>query len=156
MPLEAAIQTSLTLRDTLSAEVARSRNARAVLKAMQVEGLLRQAAEREAFNERSARLSERLAHELGAVAQAKGERDVTLKQLEQWFPFEGAQLASTFGEIRALTSALQELDTFNQTLAERALTFVRAYVTHLAPRPTAYGRRGALLSNESSTHSEHA
>lgn len=156
MSLEAAISTALSLRDALSQEVQRSRNARSILKAMEIDGLLRQAAERDAFNERSAMFSDQLARALADVAGAHQEKDVTLRQLESWYPFEGAQLASTFAEIRALSAALRELDQFNQTLAEKALTFVRAYVTHLAPRPTAYGRRGTLLSSESSTLSERA
>lgn len=156
MSLHAAIATSLELKGALAAEVKRSRDARVVLKGMQIDALLQQAAERDAFNERSAHLSEQLARALAEVAASHGAPDVTLAQLEAWHPFEAAQLSAVFAEIRALTAALQELDQFNQALAERALTFVRAYVTHLAPRPTAYGRRGALLAAESSTLSERA
>ncbi|MBE2252155.1 MAG: flagellar export chaperone FlgN [Myxococcus sp.] len=156
MPLEAAISLSLQLRDALAAEVKRSRTARGVLKAMQVEALLLQASERDAFNQTSGQLSDAIAQALGEVAAAHDQRDVTLEQLIAWYPFEAAQLGAVFGEVRALTNALKELDLFNQALAERALTFVRAYVSHLAPRPAAYGRRGALVATEASTHSEHA
>ncbi|MCA3016710.1 MAG: flagellar export chaperone FlgN [Myxococcaceae bacterium] len=154
MSLSAAISLSLQLRDALAAEVKRSREARAVLKGMQIDALLAQAAAREEFNQRSAHLSDVLARALGDVAASRGLKDVTLQQLTEWAPFEGAQLASVFAEVRALTAALQELDDFNQALAERALTFVRAYVTHLAPRPAAYGRRGVTLVPEASTRSE--
>jgi hypothetical protein len=156
MALEAAISLSIQLRNALAAEVKRSRAARGVLKGMQVEALLLQASERETFNQCSSQLSDSIAQALGQVAVERGERDVTLDQLTSWYPFEGAQLAAVFGEIRALTAALQELDGLNQALAERALTFVRAYVAHLAPRPAAYGRRGVLAATEASTHSEHA
>jgi hypothetical protein len=156
MPLEAAISLSIQLRNALADEVKRSRAARGVLKGMQVDALLLQAAEREAFNQGSSQLSESIAQALGQIAVQHGQRDVTLEQLTTWYPFEGAQLGSVFGEIRALTGALTELDGFNQALAERALTFVRAYVAHLAPRPAAYGRRGVLAATEASTHSEHA
>lgn len=155
MPLEAAISLSIELRDALTAEVKRSRAARSVLKAMQVDALLLQASERDAFNHRSSQLSDSLALALQDVAETHGEKDVTLQQLTAWYPFEAAQLSSVFAEIRALTAALKELDVFNQALAERALTFVRAYVAHLAPRPQAYGRRGGLVATEASTHSEH-
>lgn len=156
MPLEAAISLSIELKDVLTAEVTRSRAARAVLKAMKIDELLVQATERDAFNHRSTRLSESLARALDEVATAKGERDVTLGQLAEWYPFEAAQLAAVFAEIRSLSSALKELDAFNQTLAERALTFVRAYVAHLSPRPAAYGRRGRGTQLETTTYSEHA
>ncbi len=156
MNLDAAISLSLSLKDALAAEVRRSRESRAVLKQMKIDALLEQAAERDAFNQRSAYLSDTLAHALADVARARGVEDVTLDQLNAWYPFEGAQLSAVFAEIRGLTSALKELDLFNQTLADRALTFVRAYVGHLAPRPTAYGRRGAPSTSESSTHSERA
>lgn len=156
MPLEAAISLSIELKDALTAEIKRSRAARDVLKAMKVDELLVQATERDVFNRRSGQLSEALARAIDEVAQAKGEKDVTLAQLSSWFPFEAAQLSSVFAEIRSLTSALKELDAFNQTLAERALTFVRAYVAHLAPRPAAYGRRGGVTHHEGSTYSEHA
>lgn len=155
MPLEAAISLSLQLKDALAAEVLRARGARAILKAMQIDALLAQAAEREAFNQRSGHLSDSIAQALGVIAQAHGQKDVSLEQLTGWYPFEAAQLAAVFAEIRALTAALLELDAFNQTLADRALTFVRAYVSHLAPRPAAYGRRGTLAAVEASTHSEH-
>lgn len=156
MPLEAAVSLSIQLRNALAAEVKRSRAARSVLKGMQVDALLLQASERESFNQCSSQLSDSIAQALGHIATERGQRDVTLQQLTTWFPFEAAQLSSVFGEIRALTAALKELDVFNQALAERALTFVRAYVAHLAPRPAAYGRRGVLAATEASTHSEHA
>ncbi len=156
MPLEAAISLSIELKDALAAEVKRSRAARDVLKAMKVDELLVQATERDVFNHRSSQLSEALARVIDEVAQARGQKDVTLAQLSGWFPFEAAQLSSVFAEIRSLTAALKELDAFNQTLAERALTFVRAYVAHLAPRPAAYGRRGGVTHHEASTYSEHA
>jgi len=156
MPLEAAISLSIQLRNTLAAEVKRSRAARSVLKGMQVDALLAQASEREAFNQCSSQLSDSIAQALGQVAMEQGQRDVTLEQLTAWHPFEAAQLGSVFAEVRALSGALTELDVFNQALAERALTFVRAYVAHLAPRPAAYGRRGVLAATEASTHSEHA
>jgi hypothetical protein len=156
MSLAAAISLSIQIRDALAAEVKRSREARSVLKSMQIDALLAQAAAREDFNQRSAYLSEALARALGDVAAERGQKDVTLAQISAWAPFEGAQLGSVFAEVRALTAALQELDDFNQALAERALVFVRAYVTHLAPRPAAYGRRGTTLAPEASTHSERA
>jgi hypothetical protein len=155
MSLQIAIQLSMQLRDTLADEVKRSRDARAVLKRMQIAELLVQAADREGFNQRSAMLSDALAKALGDAAVHR-LKDITLDQLNTFWPFEGAQLSSVFGEIRSLTAALAELDAFNHTLAERALTFVRAYVGHLAPRPQAYGRRGAALAAEASTHSERA
>ena len=134
----------------------RSQESRAVLKTLDTPALLAQASLREAFNQHSAWLTAELARHLGTYAQQHGLSDVTLEQLRKLAPFEGEQLSGLFAEIRALSQALSELDEVNQQLAEKALTVVRAYVTHLAPRPSAYTRRGQPAAVESGTHSERA
>lgn len=156
MSLTQALDIALKLRATLSTEVARSQESRAVLKSLDTPTLLAQASLREAFNQHSAWLSAELGRHLAAFAQQHGLADITLEQVRSLAPFEGEQLSAVFAEIRALSRALAELDQLNQQLAEKALSVVRAYVTHLAPRPNAYTRRGQPAPVESGTHSERA
>lgn len=156
MSLPLALDIALKLKASLATEVTRSQESRAVLKTLDTPALLAQASLREAFNQHSAWLTSELARHLGAFAQQHALADVTLEQLRRLAPFEGEQLTGVFAEIRALSQALSELDEVNQQLAEKALTVVRAYVTHLAPRPNAYTRRGQPIAVESGTHSERA
>ncbi|MDP1830383.1 MAG: hypothetical protein Q8L48_44390 [Archangium sp.] len=154
MSLPLALDIALKLKASLATEVTRSQESRAVLKTLDTPALLSQASLREAFNQHSAYLAGELARHLGAFAQQHGLTDVTLEQVRALAPFEGEQLTGVFAEVRSLSQALNELDQVNQQLAERALTVVRAYVTHLAPRP--YTRRGQPAPVESGTHSERA
>ena len=156
MSLPLALDIALKLKATLATEVTRSQESRAVLKTLDTPALLSQATLRQAFNQHSAWLTAELARHLGAFAQEHGLADVTLEQVRKLAPFEGEQLSGVFAEVRALSQALSELDQVNQQLAEKALTVVRAYVTHLAPRPSAYTRRGQHADVETGTHSERA
>ncbi len=157
MSLPHALDTALKLKAALATEVARSKESRFVLKSLDTPALLTQASLREAFNQHSTWLTSELAKNLALFAQAHGLNDVTLEQVRTLAPFEGEQLTGVFAEIRALSQALNELDAVNQLLAERALSVVRAYVTHLAPRPSAYTRRGQpSLVEKTGTHSERA
>lgn len=156
MSLREALDIAVKLRSALEREVTRSQDSRAVLKTLDAAALLAQASLREAFNQHSAWLSSELARTLREFATSRGLDDFTLAQLEQLSPFEGAQLSAVFSEIRSLSRALAELDEINQQLAEAALTVVRAYVTHLAPQPNAYNRRGEASLLTSTTHSERA
>ncbi|MFO0599125.1 MAG: hypothetical protein U0228_27695 [Myxococcaceae bacterium] len=156
MSLEKALDIALKLKHALATEVTRSQESRAVLKSLDSATLLNQASLREAFNQHSAWLSAELGRALATFARGHGLDEVTLEQVRRLSPFEGEQLSAVFAEIRALSRALSELDQVNQQLAENALKVVRAYVTHLAPRPAAYNRRGQAATSESGTHSERA
>jgi transposase-like protein len=154
MSLALAVDIALKLKAVLSSEVARSKDARRVLKTMNGSALLDQAVQRDTFNQRSTELSNQLAAAIAEVARSNGQTDITLEQIRARAPFEGEQLAGVFAEIRALSRSLAELDAFNQQLAQKALAFVRAYVNHVAPRPSAYTRRGVPAALEGGTHSE--
>lgn len=156
MSLQQALDIALKLKTALATEVARSQESRAVLKSLDTSALLAGASLREAFNQHSAWLSTELARVLGVFAAAHGKTDITLEEVRHLAPFEGEQLSGVFGEIRSLSRALAELDVVNQQIAESALTVVRAYVTHLAPQPNAYNRRGQIASADPATHSGHA
>lgn len=155
MTLANAVDAALKLKAALTTEIARSKEVRTVLKDMRSSQLLTQASLRDAFNQHSVWLSAQLTQAIADYANSLGQTDVTLEQIRAHSPFEGAQLTDLFAELRALSASLAELDAFNQHLAERALTFVTAYVNHLAPRPTAYNRRGHLSQFDAATHSEH-
>lgn len=154
MSLPLALDSALKLKAALATEVARSQESRTALKTLDTPALLAQASLREAFNQHSAYLTNELARHLGHFAKHHGLADVTLEQVRTLAPFEGEQLTGIFGEIRALSQALSELDEVNHHLAERALTVVRAYVTHLAPGSSAYTRRGHPAAIATGTHSE--
>lgn len=156
MSLGNALTIALQLRDALAEEVTRSRDARTVLKGVQTQALFEYAVARERFNQSSGQLSAGLAEAIGAIARKQDAADVTLDELKALYPFEGEQLSGVFGEIRALSASLAELDTLNNHLAQRALAFVRAYVNHLTPRPSAYTRTGHPAVGEAATLSEHA
>lgn len=154
--LTQALDLALKLKSALATEVARSQESRSVLKSLDTSALLAGASLREAFNQHSAWLSSELARVLGQFAADHGRADVTLDDLKHLAPFEGEQLSGVFNEVRSLSRALAELDVVNQQIAESALTVVRAYVTHLAPQPNAYNRKGQPASSEPATHSGHA
>lgn len=146
MYLDTPIRLALSLRDALADAVSHAKGARKLLQQVDATELLDHAARREAFNTAAAALSKDLAEALQAAGAPHGGGDWTLERLTQTWPFEGEQLAGVLREVRALSAALAELDAFNQGLAERALSFVRAYVRRLAPPAKAYTRRGAVAS----------
>jgi hypothetical protein len=156
MSLPLAVDTALKLKAALAKEVTRSQEARGVLKSLDTPALLAHASLREGFNQHSAWLSGELGRHLAGFAAAHGLLEVTLDDVRRLSPYEGAQLSDVFSEVRALSQALSELDAVNHQLAERALTVVRAYVTHLIPKPSAYTRRGQPATVDSATHSERA
>lgn len=157
MSLAPSIDLARQLRDTLADEVARSKETRACLKGADVKALLEFATRRELFHQRSTRLSDTLGQSLLGVAQSLGLADVSMPELEARFPDEAKALGGLFAEIRALSAALKELDELNHSLAQRALAFVRAYVSFLTPRPAAYNRLGRVAAPaEPLTVSEHA
>lgn len=157
MSIAAALTAAIHLKAALAAEVARAQEVRAHLRGMVTDALLQQASLRDAFNQRSAALTGDLERALAAFAAQLGLPDVTLELITQRAPFEGAQLAGILQEIRALSASLRELDALNRRLAARSLSFVNAYLTQLAPRPTAYTRRGLPPAlDTTTTYSERA
>ena len=140
--LENAITITQQIRDALRAEVERARAERALIRAMDVEGLLRRATARGEWNLLCNQRQAQLSAELAQAARAHGLSEVTIDRLRGVAPAATERLAQTFAEVRALAAALAELDDLNRTLGQRALSFVRAYLGALNPRPAAYDRRG--------------
>ena len=140
--LENAIKVTQQIRDALRAEVERARAERALIRAMDVEGLLRRATARGEWNALVNQRQSQLSSELAQAARALGLQEVTIDLLRAVAPAPTERLAQAFAEVRALAAALAELDDLNRALGQRALSFVRAYLGALNPRPTAYDRRG--------------
>jgi hypothetical protein len=155
MSLLKALDVAQQLKAALACEIQRSRELRGLLKAMDSRAVLAQASLREAFNHHARWLSGELARALHDHALSRGLADVTLEEIRQHAPLEGALLKDSFAEIRALAASLAELDAFNHDLSQRALTFVQAYLHACAPRPSAYTRHGHLTPVEARTLSEH-
>ena len=149
--LERAISTTEEIRDALAAEIDVARDERVLIRNMDIDGLFARAAKRNDFNIRTAGLQQRLAAELGEVAQGFGMTEVTLDGLQSRAPGLGQRMSAVLAEVRALASALAELDGLNKVLGQRALSYVRAHLSVLSPRPAAYDRRGGSASASRST-----
>jgi hypothetical protein len=129
------------MRAALEGAVARARAQRLLIRKLDSAGLLRDAELRAAFNTRLAELEAALAVELKAGAAGAA---LSLQSLRALPGPEGRGIADGLAEVRALAGALAELDGLNRLLAERALACVRGYLDAVAPRTSAYDRRGAL------------
>lgn len=140
--LERAIKKTEEIRDALAAEIVIAREERVLIRNMDSDGLLTRARKRAEFNQRTADLQRALAAELGQAAQALGLREVTLDALKTKSPALGQRMSDVLAQVRSLAAALSELDGLNRMLGQRALSYVRAHLTVLSPKTTAYDRRG--------------
>jgi len=141
--LEPALTVIDSIRKALEAEVERARQERALIRTMDVDGLVRRATLRASFNEQVGRLQQDLASALSGAGAALGLKEVTVAALRAVLPQPAAQLDDGLAAIRSLAAALAELDELNRILGQRALSYVRAYLGALNPTPTAYTRRGS-------------
>ena len=71
-------------------------------------------------------------------------KSASLAALQKAFHSQGDKLAALIKEIQSHASEIKQMDAFNQTLMERALTFVRSYMDCLNPTETVYDKRGLL------------
>jgi hypothetical protein len=153
--LENAIAVTTQIRDALRAEVERARAERVLIRAMDIDGLMRRAGARAEWNALVNQKQAQLSSELAQVARVHGLSEVTIDGLRGIAPGPTDRLAQAFAEVRSLASALAELDDLNRALGQRALSFVRAYLSALSPRAAAYDRRGmaaaAALARASNT-----
>jgi hypothetical protein len=141
--LEQALTVVDSIRKALEAEVERARQERALIRTMDVDGLVHRAALRATFNDQVRRLQSDLAAALGAAAAVLGLKEVTVAALRALQPEQATRLEEGLGAVRALAAALAELDDLNRILGQRALSYVRAYLGAMNPTPTAYTRRGS-------------
>jgi hypothetical protein len=153
MILQLALDTAEAIRASLEAEVELARGERLLIRNIDVPGLHARAERRAEFNQRTADLQLRLAGDLRAACDQLGLPEVTLAGFESHLPLEGRALGRVFADIRALATALHELDAMNLALGQRALSYVRAHLAVLCPRPISYNRRGTSPADpRSSTH----
>jgi len=153
MGIEQAIETTEQIRASLASEIEVARGERVLIRNMDVSGLNERAVKRAEFNQRTANLQLRLAEQLRDVADQVGLPEVTLAGIQQHLPKQGQKLSKTFAEVRALATALTELDSLNRALGQRALSYVKAHLAVLCPRPVSYDRRGASPTDpRASTH----
>jgi hypothetical protein len=141
--LERAIKTTEELRDALATEIVIAREERLLIRRMDVDGLLLRAAKRAEFNQRTTGLQQALGFELGEIGKVFGLAQVTLDGLRARAPMLGQRMSTVLAEVRALAAALAELDGLNRLLGQRALSYVRAHLAVLCPKPSAYDRRGS-------------
>lgn len=137
-----AVAITRKIRDALATEVERARGERALIRKMDSDGLMRRAALRAEFNAATAGLQRELAEALAAVGRAFALPEITLAAIREKAPRDGADLDRALAEVRALASALSELDNLNRLLGQRVMSYVRAHLTILAPKSSAYDRRG--------------
>jgi len=144
--LEKTISITNQIRKALEAEVNRAREQRALIRVMDVEGLVRRATLRAEFNTSVGQLQQQLTVQLGAVATRLGLPEMTVEALRKKLPGPAAELSDSLAAIRALAAALAELDDLNRLLGQRALSYVRAYLGAVNPTPAAYDRRGSAAA----------
>jgi FlgN protein len=140
--LERAIKTTEQIRNALASEIVVAREERVLIRNMDVDGLNLRVARRAEFNQRTAVLQQELTVALGEVALGSGLKEITLEGLMALDPALGQRMSAVLAEVRALASALAELDSLNRLLGQRALSYVRAHLAVLCPKPSAYDRRG--------------
>src|SRR5689334_6105068 len=102
--LERAINTTEEIRDALAAEIHTAREERVLIRKMDIDGLFDRAAKRNDFNVRTAALQQRLAAELGEVAQGFGMDGVTLEGLKARAPALGQRMSTVLAEVRSLAA----------------------------------------------------
>jgi hypothetical protein len=140
--LDRAIGLTETIRDALAAEIAIARQERVLIRTMDADALNARAQKRAEFNDKTAGLMADLGVALGSARQEMGLTDVTLDALQAHAPTEGRRMSALLAEVRALAASLAELDALNRLLGQRALSYVRAHLAVLSPKPAAYDRRG--------------
>ena len=141
--LEQALTVVDSIQKALEAEVERARQERALIRDMNVDGLVERATLRAAFNDHVRRLQQDLGTALAAAGAELELKEVTVASLRVYLPEEATRLEDGLASIRSLAAALAELDDLNRLLGQRALSYVRAYLGALNPTPAAYNRRGS-------------
>ena len=141
--IERALTVTESIRAGLAAEVALAREERVFIRQMDAEALNHRAQKRAEFNDKTSRAMAELGTALGAAATELGlSSGVTLEALQAKSPAFGKRMSALLAEVRSLAAALAELDAMNRMLGQRALSYVRAHLAVLSPKPAAYDRRG--------------
>jgi hypothetical protein len=140
--LERAIKNTEDICDALAAEVVAAHDERVWIRNIDVAELNLRAVKRAEFNRRTVGLQAALGAVLGEVARELGVPAVTMEALDGHDLPEARRLAAVLKEMRALVGTLSQLDRLNRMLGQRALSYVRAHLAVLCPKPSAYNRHG--------------
>ena len=143
-PLEHALDVATRMRQALQAELEQAREQRVLVRKLDVQGLFERARQRGELNLKLAQLRDALTEALGESARVIGVERVTVDLLNASGIPSAQRAAKALSELRASAQALQEIDSFNQVLAKRALGCVRGFLSALTPRAGVYDRHGGL------------
>src|SRR6266511_6452024 len=130
-PLEHALDVATGMRKALQAELEKAREQRVLVRKLDVQGLFERARQRGELNVKLAQLQNALAEALGESAHVLGIERVTIELLNASCIPSAQRVAQALSELRASAQALQEIDSFNQVLAKRALGCVRGFLSAL-------------------------
>jgi hypothetical protein len=143
-PLEHALDVATRMREALQAELEKAREQRVLVRKLDVQGLFERARQRGELNVKLAQMQDALAEALGGSASLLGVERVTTGILNASGIPQAQRVAQALSELRASAQALQEIDSFNQVLAKRALGCVRGFLSALTPRAGVYDRHGGV------------
>jgi hypothetical protein len=143
-PLEYALDVATRMRQALQAELEKAREQRVLVRKLDVQGLFERARQRGEFNVKLGQMQEALSEALAGSARVHGVERVTIDFLQSSGVGQSRRLGQALSELRASAQALQEIDSFNQVLAKRALGCVRGFLSALSPRAGVYDRHGGV------------
>ena len=144
MQLENCIKIAIELRDLLQSELKNTQEGILQIRQLDLEAIQERGLVREEFNLRAGRLEEDLMQAMETAGRQAKLKSASLAALQKAFHSQGDKLAALIKEIQSHASEIKQMDAFNQTLMERALTFVRSYMDCLNPTETVYDKRGLL------------
>jgi hypothetical protein len=143
-PFEQALDIANRTRDALQAELVAARQQRVLVRQLDVQGLFERARGRGEFNVKLAEMQAALGDALARSAEHLGIDRISQEALKGCDDPAARALSQGLSELRASAQALQEIDSFNQSLSKRALACVRGYLAALSPRPDTYDRYGGI------------
>ena len=149
MELEKSIQIALKLRDLLQHEVKNTQEGILQIRQLDLEAVSARGESREAFNATAGALEEDLMKAMEEAGQKANLKSASLAALQKAYGVSGKKLAGIIREIQQSASEIKQMDAFNHTLMERALTFVRNYLDCLKPTDLVYNKQGILKKSHS-------
>jgi flagellar biosynthesis/type III secretory pathway chaperone len=144
MQLEKCTQIALELKDLLQGEIKNTQEGILQIRQLDMEAVQKRGQMREIFNSRAGVLEEDLMKAMEIAGQEVKLQNASLAALQKAYKGSGDHLASIIKDIQSYASEIKQMDAFNQTLMERALTFVRSYLDCLSPSETVYNKQGIL------------
>jgi flagellar biosynthesis/type III secretory pathway chaperone len=144
MQLEKSIKIALELKTLLEDEIKNTQEGILQIRQLDMEAVQERGQMREVFNQRAGILEEDLMKAMETAGKEAKIKNASLGALQKAYKGSGDRLAAIIKDIQACASQIKQMDAFNQTLMERALSFVRSYLDCLNPSETVYNKRGIL------------